>query len=67
MNHIVIRTGVLLLHLLLNVFIVNYFTGFDITGSWLRFILFLLLILALLYFFTIHVISYLRFLKSRSI
>lgn len=65
MNNILFRTLMLLLHALLNFFIVSYVMDYDLTGSWLRIILFVLLLLALLYFFILHLIAYYKLLKSK--
>ena len=65
MNNTLIRTVLLILHALLNFFIISYIMDFDITGSWLRVILFVLLLMVLLYFFILHAIHYGKLLKSK--
>ncbi len=65
MNNIVIRTVLLILHSLLNFFIISFIMDYDITGSWLRVILFSLMMLALLYFFVLHIINYSQLIKSK--
>jgi hypothetical protein len=65
MNNVLFRTVLIILHALLNFFIISYIMDFDITGSWLRLILFVLLLMILLYFFIIHVIFYSKLLKSK--
>ncbi len=65
MNKLLFRTLILILHTLLNVFILTYVMDYDLTGSWLRIILFVLLILTLMYFFLLHILSYYKFVKSK--
>ena len=65
MNNIVLRTILLILHVLLNFFIVSFLMDYDITGSWLRMILFILLLIVLLYFFILHIFYYSKLLKSK--
>jgi hypothetical protein len=65
MNKFLFRTLMLILHALLNFFIIFYVMDYDLTGSWLRFILFVLLLLALLYFFILHLVAYYKLVKSK--
>jgi len=65
MNKLVLRTLLLILHTLLNFFIVSYFMDFDLTGSWLRIFLFVLLLLVLLYFFVWHIVEYSKHVKLK--
>ena len=65
MNSVILRFSAVLLHILANVLIVVYFTDFDLTGSWLKFIGFILLILVLLFLFIRHIVSFINFIKSR--
>jgi len=65
MNKLLFRTLILILHTLLNVFILTYVMDYDLTGSWLRIILFVLLVLALLYFFLLHIVAYYKFVKPK--
>jgi len=65
MNNLAIRTIVLILHALLNFIVISYILDYDITGSWMRMILFSLLFITLLYFFVRHIISYIQFVKSK--
>jgi LPXTG-motif cell wall-anchored protein len=67
MNNLIFRTAAIIFHALLNVFIVSYLTGYDITGSWFRFIGFLLVLFFLLFFFIRHILSYIHFIKSTSV
>jgi len=65
MNSLAFRTIALVLHSLLNFFVISYILDYDITGSWLRVILFSLLLITLLYFFILHIIRYAQFIKSK--
>jgi hypothetical protein len=65
MNNLAIRTIVLILHALLNFIVISYTLDYDITGSWMRMVLFSLLFLTLLYFFVRHIISYVQLIKSK--
>jgi hypothetical protein len=66
MNTTFLRTFLLLLHAAANFLLVTWLVDFDITGSWIRFIGFIVLLLALLYFFIRHVLSYIYFLKTKT-
>ncbi|MEO6252889.1 MAG: hypothetical protein ABIO79_06270 [Ferruginibacter sp.] len=65
MNKVLFRTLILILHTLLNFFIVSYVMDYDLTGSWLRITLFVLLLLVLLYFFVLHIIAYSKLVKPK--
>jgi hypothetical protein len=65
MNKRLFRTLILILHALLNFFIVSYVMDYDLTGSWLRIILFVLLMLVLLYFFILHLVAYYKLVKPK--
>ncbi len=65
MNNLVLRTVALLLHALLNFFVISYTMDYDITGRWLNIILFVLLCIVLMYFFVLHIISFYQFVKSK--
>ena len=60
------RTIAVALHIFLNFILVSYLMRFDLTGSWIGFILFILLILVLMVLFILHLLSFIQFLKSRS-
>ena len=64
-NQLFIRTAALLLHAVLNFIFISWLTNFDLTGSWLRFTGFVLAILALVYFFLKHIVSFLQFVKKQ--
>lgn len=65
MSKLVFRTLLLILHTLLNFFIVSYVMDYDLTGSWLRISLFVLLLIVLLYFFLLHIIAYSKLVKPK--
>lgn len=65
MSKLVLRTLLLILHTLLNFFIVSYAMDYDLTGSWLRISLFVLLLLVLLYFFLLHIIAFSKIVKLK--
>lgn len=65
MNKTPLRAAAILLHLLLNFFLVSWLMDFDLTGGWIRFVLFLTVCLLLLMLFVLHMISFIRFLQSK--
>jgi hypothetical protein len=65
MNNTPLRAAAILLHLLLNFFLVSWLMDFDLTGGWIRFALFLTVWLLLLLLFVVHMISFIRFLQSK--
>jgi hypothetical protein len=65
MNKLALRTLLLILHTLLNILIVSFVMDYDLTGSWLRITLFVLLLLVLLYFFVLHLIAYSKLVKPK--
>jgi ABC-type nickel/cobalt efflux system permease component RcnA len=66
MNTLFVRTAVLLLHAIANFALVSYLLNFDISGKWVSFIGFILLILVLVYLFIRHIVSYIYFVKNKS-
>lgn len=66
MNSVFTRTAALLLHALLNFLLVNWLVNFDITGKWIFFIGFIIALLALLYFFIKHIVSFIYFIKTKT-
>ena len=54
------------LHIFLNFILISYLMSFDWTGSWLRFSLFIFVLLALIALFVLHFVHFILFLKSRS-
>jgi hypothetical protein len=65
MNNTPLRAAAILLHLLLNFFLVSWLMDFDLTAGWIRFVLFLTVWLLLLLLFVLHMISFIRFLQSK--
>lgn len=66
MNSIFIRSAAIVLHVLLNIILINYLVNIDPTGSWLKFTAFILAMLVLLILFIKHVITFISFIKSVS-
>jgi len=65
-SQLLVRIVFLLIHITLNFIVVSYLVSFDWTGSWIRFFLFLILVLTLAALFIRHVISIIYFIKSRT-
>jgi membrane protein YdbS with pleckstrin-like domain len=63
-NSVFWRSAAIIIHIILNIIIVTRLTDFDLTGSWLIFIGFLLLLLVLIFLFIKHLLSFLYFLKN---
>ena len=63
-NTLLFRTMAIILHTVLNIIIINYLLAVDVTGSWVRFGIFVAIILALFLLFVKHFFSFIRFLKS---
>ncbi len=66
MNALIIRTLAFLFHILLNVVLVGWLVNYDLTGSWLTFTGFILVLMILLVLFFKHLVSFIYFIKSRS-
>ena len=66
MNNLIIRAAALLIHILVNVILITWLMQSDLTGSWLIFAGFLLLLLVLFYLLVIHLISFLQFIKTKT-
>ena len=66
MNSLFLRVGALLAHVILNIVIVAYATDYDVSGSWLAFIGFLILLFILLALFLKHLISFIQFIKTKT-
>ena len=64
MSRLFRRILAIVLHLLLNVFVVTWVMQYDVTASWITFSGFVSLVLILLIFFTLHLISFFYFIKS---
>ncbi len=66
MNTFFFRIGALLLHALLNIIVVTWITNFDITGSWIAVIGFILLLFLLLVVFLKHLLSFIHYIKTKT-
>jgi len=60
----IFRTLAILLHAILNFFLVSWMYKFDITGSWAGVLLFIILCLLLLMLFVKHLVSFIKYLQS---
>ncbi|HEU4634418.1 MAG TPA: hypothetical protein VFS22_10555 [Flavisolibacter sp.] len=66
MDSFIIRVAALLAHAFLNIVIVSYLTNLDISGSWLRVSVFLIILFILLVLFIKHFISFINYLKTKT-
>ena len=66
MNHLLFRLAALLLHAVLNFILISYLMDYDITGSWLKVVGFVLLIFMLLFAFIVHLLSFIKLIKTRT-
>ena len=66
MNHLLFRLAALLLHAVLNFILISYLMDYDITGSWLKVVGFVLLIFMLLIAFIVHLLSFIKLIKTRT-
>lgn len=64
MNTLLLRMGALLLHAFLNFIFISWLFKFDITGSWIAFGGFFLLLFVLLIVFIKHLVSFINYIKS---
>jgi len=64
-NSLFWRVAALVIHIILNIVIVTRLTDFDLTGSWLIFFGFLILLLLLIFLFIKHVLSFIYFIKNK--
>jgi len=60
----IFRTLAIAVHALLNFFLTTWMFRYDITGSWMGFVLFLILCLLLLLLFIKHLVSFIKYLQS---
>ena len=65
MNNWIIRLIAILLHAAVSIILVSYIVDFDITGKWITFFGFIVLLLILLFLFVKHVISFYYFIKTK--
>ena len=66
MNNTLLRLALLLGHIILNVVLVAWITTYDISGSWINFLVFIVLIMVLLFLFIRHLLLFIQFLKNKS-
>ena len=66
MNHLLFRLAALLLHAVLNFILISYLMDYDITVSWLKVVGFVLLIFMLLIAFIVHLLSFIKLIKTRT-
>ena len=66
MNKLLFRVVAILLHVIINFILISYLVSFDLTGSWIRFFLFLFLVIILVGLFVKHLLSFLLFVKSNT-
>ena len=66
MNSLFLRISALLLHAVANFILVSYLFNFDLTGKWIYFLGFIVLLFALLWIFIIHLVSFIRFIKTKT-
>lgn len=66
MNALLLRTVAILLHATGNFLLVTFLLSYDITGSWVFFIGFIVLLLLLLFLFIKHTVSYIYFIKTKT-
>ena len=66
MNPLLLRTAAILLHAVANFLLITTLYNYDLTGSWLKFIGFIILVLFLLFLFIKHLLSYIYFIKTKT-
>jgi hypothetical protein len=66
MNAFMLRTAVLVLHAAANILLITFLFNYDITGSWVFFIGFIVILLLLLFLFIKHLLSYIYFIKTKT-
>ncbi len=66
MNALLLRTAAIVLHAAANFLFVTFLLNYDISGSWLAFLGFIVLLLFLLFLFLKHALSYIYFLKTKT-
>ena len=66
MVHTLLRLAALLGHIVLNVILIAWITSYDISGSWVGFILFLLAVTLMLFLLIRHLLLFIHYLKNKS-
>ena len=64
-NSFILRLFGILLHAVLNFIIVSYLVNFDISGSWIVFIGFIIVVFFLSYVFLKHLASFIHFIINK--
>ncbi|HEX8314869.1 MAG TPA: hypothetical protein VF609_07750 [Flavisolibacter sp.] len=64
-NSLPLRLFGILLHAVLNFIIVSYLVNFDISGSWIVFIGFIIVVFFLSYVFLKHLVSFIHFIINK--
>ena len=65
LNSFILRVAALIIHAILNFIAISYMVNFDITGSWIKFIAFALVVFGMFYLFLLHIVSFINFLKQK--
>ena len=66
MDAVYLRVGAILAHVILNIIVISWIVNFDITASWLRVAGFAAVLFLLLVLFIIHLISFIKYLKTKT-
>ena len=64
-NSMITRIAAIIVHALINIIIISRLTDYDLTGSWLSFFGFVLLLLILFFLFIKHLVSVIHFIKNK--
>jgi hypothetical protein len=64
-NQLILRIIAIVLHAILNFIAVSYITDIDLTGSWIVFIGFVLILIFLSYLFIKHLVSFINYITSK--
>ena len=64
-NSLPLRIFSIVLHAVFNFILISYLTDFDLTGSWIVFIGFLIVVFLLSYVFLKHLVSFIHFIINK--
>ena len=64
-NQLILRIIAIVLHAILNFIAVSYITDIDLTGSWIVFIGFVLVLIFLSYLFIKHLVSFINYITRK--
>ena len=64
-NQFILRIFAIILHAILNFIAVSYITDMDLTGSWIVFIGFLLVLVFLTFLFIKHLVSFINYITNK--